>query len=108
MNEHAQLNNIIKAFSNKHYDLEERYHELREQHDKVQFELRCIKEIMVELCEVLAPHRAVTVSAMLDKHDRTHRTLYRDGKPRFNSIRFEHQIQTDLNSSSPAAWHCIL
>jgi hypothetical protein len=103
-----ELNHWVKAFSNKHYDLEERYYELREQHDKVQYELRRVKEIMVELCKVLAPHRAAAVSAMLDKHDRTHRTLYRDGTAPFNSIRFEHQLHTDLGSSSSSAWQYIL
>ncbi|AJK91690.1 ORF029 [Spodoptera frugiperda granulovirus] len=91
------INLMVKEFNQKYHELEDKYDELRFQYDRVQYELRCLKGIMREVCEQIAPQRLDEIEAALRNHDKIYRTTLNSwGGGQLASIRFEHQLWPDL------------
>lgn len=93
---------MLKAYNKKCNLLDDRVYELQKQYDRVQYELKCVKELLSEVCDTVAPHRKEAVERMIENHGRTFRTEMGDG---LASIVFEHQLFTDLG---PSTWTHIL
>ncbi|AAM70232.1 hypothetical protein [Phthorimaea operculella granulovirus] len=89
----------LKNYNNKYNRLDDAYRELQQQYDKTQFELRCIKNILLEIVQVVLPHREELVQEMLDKHDKVYKTLFEyGGSTPLASIRFNHQFSPELGA----------
>ncbi|AAG27329.1 PxORF31 peptide [Plutella xylostella granulovirus] len=94
-NWNEQSNKVIKGINKKYINLEDKYYDLQQEHDKLQYEVKCIKEILSDVCQLVAPHHSDTVDSLIDNHDRNHKTIYsRDGQAPLNSIRFRHQYES--------------
>lgn len=91
----GSINNIVKDYNKKYYELQEKFDELRFQYDRVQYELRNLKKIIKEVCEQVAPDRLDDLEAALRNHDKIYR-LNSNGSGQLASIRFEHQLWPDL------------
>ena len=102
---HQDTVTLLKAYNKKCNQLDDRVYELQKQYDKVQYELKCVKELLSEMCDTVAPHRKEFVEQMIENHGRIFRTDLNGG---LASIVFEHQLHTDLGPSSPAIWANIL
>lgn len=102
---HHDIVALLKAYNKKCNLLDDKLYELQKQYDKTQYELRCVKQILGEVCETAAPHRKEVVEQMLENHSRTFRTELDGG---LASIMFQHQLYKDLGPSSPAVWSNIL
>ncbi|QOD39995.1 Maph32 [Matsumuraeses phaseoli granulovirus] len=89
---------LLKQYNNKCNQLNDAYQELQLQYDKTQFELRCVKQILLEICQEVAPHKQNIVQDMVDKHDKVYKTLHATGTTPMASIRFAHQLSPDLGS----------
>ncbi|AKN80714.1 hypothetical protein [Diatraea saccharalis granulovirus] len=88
----------LKHYNNKFNQMDDALHNLREQYDKTQFEIKCIKKILLEICSAVAPNKEVVVREMLEKHDKVYRTLHDYGNIPLAHIRFNHQLSPDLGS----------
>jgi|WetSurMetagenome_2_1015567.scaffolds.fasta_scaffold507958_1 hypothetical protein len=100
---HQDIVALLKAYNKKCNLLDDKVYELQKQYDRVQYELKCVKELLSELCDTAAPHRKEAVERMIENHGRIFRTELSGA-----SIVFEHQLFTDLGPSSPTVWANIL
>ncbi|AAP85666.1 ORF_29 [Adoxophyes orana granulovirus] len=104
MNEDVLL--MLKNFNNKYNRVDDAYHELRQQYDKTQYELKKIKQILLNICETVAPQYRTEIDDMLNTHDKRYKTLYENNTLPLANIRFEHHLKPDLNTSY--VWNYLL
>nr|UYX49666.1 ORF31 [Darna trima granulovirus] len=96
---HEDLLVLLKNYNNKSNKLYESFEDLKSQYDKTQYELRCIKKLLSEVCLIVAPHKRELVENMLHKHDKVYKTLHDEhGNQPIATIRFSHQLSPDLGS----------
>ncbi|ACZ63517.1 PrGVORF31 [Pieris rapae granulovirus Wuhan] len=95
---HADILLLLKNYNNKYNRMNEEFQELQHQYDKTQYELKCVKKMLLEVCSIVAPEKSETIENMLDKHDKVYKTLHQNGKPPLATIRFNHQLSPDLGS----------
>ncbi|APO13917.1 ORF33 [Plodia interpunctella granulovirus] len=95
---HEDILTLLKTYNKKFNELDDAFQTLKQQYDKTQYELKCVKRILKEVCSVVAPHREEMVQEMIDKHDKVYRTLYENGAAPLANIRFHHQLSPELNS----------
>lgn len=90
---------MLKNYNNKYNQLDDAFHELKHQYDITQYELKCVKKILLELCTVMAPSKQDYVQELLNKHDKVYKTLHEpNGKLPLANIRFHHQLTPDLGN----------
>ena len=95
---HEDIMVVLKNYTRKYNLLDDSYHELRQQYDKTQYELRCIKNLLLELCVLVAPDKQYVVQQMLDKHDSRYKTQFESNSAPLASIRFDHQLKPELSA----------
>lgn len=106
---HEDIVLLLKGQGKRTNQLDDRLYELQKQYDKMQYELRCIKGVLQEVCQTAVPHRTREVRELLENHDKMYRTWYGgDGSPPLATIRFGHQVNRDLGSSYSAVWNTFL
>lgn len=97
---HEDMIVLIKTFNKKINQLDDKVYELQRQYDQTQYELRCIKMVLKEICQTSAPHHSALIEDMLDQHDKVYKTLYGlDNTQPLASIRYAHQMNKDLGSA---------
>nr|ARX72021.1 hypothetical protein EREL_032 [Erinnyis ello granulovirus] len=96
---HEDIMVVLKNYTKKYNTLDDSLHELQQQYDKTQYELRCIKNILLEVCSVVAPDKQHVVQQMLDKHDSRYKTQYKLNSSPLASIRFDYQLKPDLGTN---------
>ncbi|AAQ21631.1 unknown [Cryptophlebia leucotreta granulovirus] len=95
---HEEILILLKKYNKKYNQLDDAFQELQQQYDKTQYELKCLKKILLEVCSIVAPHKEEIVQEMIDKHDKVYKTLYENGSEPLASIRFNHQLSPELGS----------
>ncbi|AAS82704.1 ORF34 [Agrotis segetum granulovirus] len=97
---------LLKVYKAKCNILEDRVYELQQQYDKTQYELKCVKELLAEICEIVAPHRKDLVDEMIENHGRRFRTEHLPyGQPPLANLKYKHQTATtNFAPSSPTIW----
>lgn len=96
---HEDILVLLKSYNKKYNQLSDAFQQLQYQYDKTQFELKCIKQILLELCAIAAPHAKYKVQEMLDKHDKIYNTLHTNTTPAIANIRFNYQLFPDLGAT---------
>ncbi|ABC61162.1 unknown [Choristoneura occidentalis granulovirus] len=96
---HEDIIVLLKNYSKKYNQLEETFQELKHQYDKTQYELRSVKNILLELCSEVAPAKTNSIQELLDKHDKMYKTLHQNGSTPLATIRFAHQLNPDLGTA---------
>ncbi|AAK70699.1 ORF39 similar to XcGV ORF34 [Cydia pomonella granulovirus] len=96
---HEDILVLLKNYNKKYNQLDDAFQELQHQYDRTQYELRCLKKVLLEVCSLVAPHKEDMVQEMLNKHDKVYRTLHgENGAPPLATIRFNHQLSPELGS----------
>ncbi|AKS25370.1 Clas27 [Clostera anastomosis granulovirus B] len=98
---HEDIMVVLKNYTRKYNLLDDSYHELKQQYDKTQYELRCIKNILLDVCLLVAPDKQHVVQQMLDKHDSRYKTQFElnsSASAPLASIRFDYQLKPDLGA----------
>ncbi|UXX41836.1 hypothetical protein [Psilogramma increta granulovirus] len=93
---HEDIMVVLKNYTKKYNLLDDMYHELRQQYDKTQYELKCIKNLLLEMCKLVVPDKQYVVQQMLDKHDSRYKTQFEFNNTPLATIRFDHQLKPEL------------
>nr|ALN41976.1 hypothetical protein [Cnaphalocrocis medinalis granulovirus] len=106
---HEDILVLLKSYNNKYNKLDDAYHELRQQYDITQYELRCVKKILQEICTTVAPHRLQYIQHLLDTHDKNYKMLYEERNTNIPlaQIRFKNNLTVDQNGKSMYVWDVL-
>lgn len=95
---HEHILEQLKKYNNKYNQLDDAFQRLQQQYDKTQYELKCVKKILLDVCAVVSPHNREMVQELLDRHDKVFKTVYENGSTPLASIRFEHHLTPQLDT----------